>query len=72
MIGLLAASDTLDHVAVLIVGSSDWAFVTVLCFGSDCFKLNDGKTELLAISTPCFTERLHETHLRIGDGSVSP
>ena len=33
-------------------------------------KLNDEKTEVLVISTPYFTERLHETHLIIGDDSV--
>ena len=33
-------------------------------------KLNDEKTEVLVISTPYFTDRLHETHLRIGDANV--
>ena len=33
-------------------------------------KLNDEKTEVLVISTPYFTDRLHETKLRIDDTGV--
>ncbi len=33
-------------------------------------KLNDVKTEVLVISTPYFTEKLKESHLRVGDASV--
>ena len=33
-------------------------------------KLNDEKTEVVIISTPYFTDRLHEAQLRIGDAGV--
>ena len=33
-------------------------------------KLYDEKTEVLLISTSCFTDRVHVTQLRIGDDGV--
>ena len=33
-------------------------------------KHTDEKTNVLVISTPFFTDRLHETHVRIGDAIV--
>ena len=33
-------------------------------------KLNDERTEVLVISTPYFTDRLHAIQLRIGDAGV--
>ena len=33
-------------------------------------KLNDHNREVLAISSPFFSDKLHETHIRIGDASI--
>ena len=59
-----------DDVSECGKNTDEWVAESTELMRKNMFKRDDEKTEVLVISTSFFTDRLHETCIRIGDTSV--